>query len=190
MKLRVTQYNEPILREKGKLVEVFDDNLGQLCKDMVETMYEYEGIGLAAQQIDQAIQLCVIDVPQNKEEPFDCIYDGKTPPPELIMPMALINPEVEFLPSPETEYEEGCLSFPKILGIVLRPDRIKVTFQDPKGHPHTMECTGLLGRCVQHEVDHLNGVLFIDRMEKDSLADVEKPIRKLKKETAKFLKNR
>lgn len=166
----------------------FDEALETLCQEMVETMYAHEGIGLAAQQVGKALMLCVIDVPQNRDGDFQYKLDGKTPPLDLIMPMALVNPELERLPSEETEYEEGCLSFPGINGTVLRPDKVRVNFQDTKGHPHVMECNGLLGRCVQHEVDHLNGVLFIDRMEKDSLKNVESKIGKLKKQTQKILK--
>ena len=188
MALRVSQYNEPVLRETGKRVEVFDEALLNLCNEMVETMRQNEGIGLAAQQIGRAIQLCVIDVPQTENDTYEYQIDGKSPPFELIMPMALINPQVELLPSPETEYEEGCLSFPEINGNVRRPDQVRVKFQDPRGNTHNMECNGLLGRCVQHEVDHLNGILFIDRMEKPSLKEVERQLRKLKKQTRKFLK--
>ena len=106
------------------------------------------------------------------------------------MPMALVNPKVELLTSVDTEYEEGCLSFPEINGTVVRPDKVRVRFEDPKGNPHVMECNGLLGRVVQHEVDHLNGILFIDRMEKESLKTVESRIKKLKKQTQKLLKGK
>jgi peptide deformylase len=188
MALRISSYNEPILRETGKQIELFDDELAELCDQMVETMCKNEGIGLAAQQIGRALMLCVIDVPQSRDHSFSFTLDGKSPPAELIMPMAIINPTVELLPSAETTYEEGCLSFPGINGSVVRPDKVRVSFQDENGDPHEMECNGLLGRCVQHEVDHLNGVLFIDRMEKESLEIVEGRIRKLKKQTQKFLK--
>ncbi len=188
MALHITQYNEPILRKQGNQVEDFAEELVELCDQMVETMYQNEGIGLAAQQIGKALMLCVIDVPQSRDSSFEFTLDGKSPPAELIMPMALVNPTVEQLPSIETTYEEGCLSFPGINGSVVRPDKVRVSFQDENGNPHMMECNGLLSRCVQHEVDHLNGILFIDCMEKDSLKIVESRIKKLKKETQKFLK--
>ena len=188
MPLRVTHFNEPILRQAGEKVTVFDADLADLCDEMVDTMYQHEGIGLAAQQIGKAMKLCVMDVPQNRDNPFQFTLDGKSPPAELIMPMALINPVVEILPSVETVYEEGCLSFPGITGNVSRPDKVRVSFKDHQGDPHVMECNGLLGRCVQHEVDHLNGVLFIDKMDEESLKIVDSRIKKLKKETQKFLK--
>jgi len=189
MILRVTQYNEPILRQEGDAVTEFGADIAKLSADMIETMYEAEGIGLAAQQVGYPLQLCVIDVPQHPDSPFSYILDGGTPPIDLIMPMTLINPKVELLPSHITEYDEGCLSFPGITGIVQRPDKIRVTYQDVEGNSHTLECDGLLGRCVQHEVDHLNGTLFIDRMEKRFLKSNESKIRKLKKQTQKYLRD-
>ena len=108
-----------------------------------------------------------------------------TPPLDLFMPLALANPEIETTPEPTTVCEEGCLSFPEIRGNVVRPDRIRVNFQDLTGQPHELTCTGLLSRCVQHEIDHLNGVLFIERMEKETLAILEAPLRALKKRTRK-----
>ncbi len=190
MSLRVIQYNEPILRQAGKQVEVFDDSLLQLGREMLETMYENEGVGLAAQQIGRAIRLCVIDVPRSRDENFVYRLDGKTPPLELIMPLILVNPRVETLPSRETEYLEGCLSFPGINGMVRRPDWVSVRYQDLRGNFHNMRCNGLLGRCIQHEVDHLDGILYIDRMEKPVLKEIGPQLRKLKKKTRKFLKKR
>ncbi|MCB1122320.1 MAG: peptide deformylase [Verrucomicrobiae bacterium] len=189
MPLRVTHFNEPILRKTGEIIDAFDENLERLSQEMIETMYANDGIGLAAQQIGEALMLCVIDVPQNRDASFNYTLDGKTPPIDLIMPMALVNPKLELLPSQETVYEEGCLSFPGINGNVRRPDQVRVTFQDIKGNSHVMECNGLLGRCVQHEVDHLNGILFIDRMEKETLKVLDSRIKKLKKQTQSFIKN-
>jgi len=99
------------------------------------------------------------------------------------MPMSLANPKVKVLPSDEYYYEEGCLSFPGINADVARPERILVTYQDLDGVEHTLECDGLLARCIQHEVDHLNGVLFIDRMEKQTYAGIKKEVQELKKRT-------
>jgi peptide deformylase len=95
----------------------------------------------------------------------------------------LVNPVVTVLPSEKTVYEEGCLSFPEIRGDVIRPDVIRVTFQDLQGTAHTLLCDGLFSRCIQHEVDHLNGTLFIDRMEKKVRAKLEKDIKQLGQKT-------
>lgn len=182
MPLPIVHYNDPILRKKGVKISSFNAALRKLAAEMVETMHAAEGIGLAAQQIGQAIQLCVVDL-TGVEAKFQWEYNGTRPPLELFMPLVLINPEVVAVPEPETVYEEGCLSFPQIRGDVVRPDEITVTFKDTAGHNHTLRCNGLLARCVQHEVDHLNGVLYIDHMEKDVLALIEPELKALKKRT-------
>lgn len=187
MTLPIVHFNDPILRKKGVKITAFNTALGKLAAAMVETMHAAEGIGLAAQQIGQAIQLCVIDL-RPVESKFDWEYDGTRPPLELFMPLTLVNPEVTMVPKPETVYEEGCLSFPGIRGDVVRPDEIIVTFKDATGHPHTLHCNGLMSRCVQHEVDHLNGVLFIDRMDKEVLAGLEPELKALKKLTREAAK--
>jgi len=183
MSLSIVNYGTKVLREKGKVISQFDTSLVQLSKDMISTMYEAEGIGLAAQQIGKALQFCVVDVPDHPEYPITCILDGKALSPSLLMPMSLANPKVKVLPSDEYYYEEGCLSFPGINADVARPEQILVTYQDLDGVEHTLECDGLLARCIQHEVDHLNGVLFIDRMEKQTYAEIKKEVQQLKQQT-------
>ncbi len=182
MVLPIVNYNNLVLRAKGVPIAKFDSDLAQLADDMVETVHEAAGIGLAAQQIGQAIQFCVIDL-SNAPREFHWELDGMPTPLDLIMPMALANPKIEFLAGEDTIYEEGCLSFPGINGDVVRPDEIRVSFQDTSGTPHTMTCNGLLGRCIQHEVDHLNGVLFIDRMAKKIRRDIDTDIKDLAKQT-------
>jgi len=191
MILRVTQYGEPILREVGAAVTEFNAELAKLADDMVDTMYEEEGIGLAAQQIGKALQLCIVDVrpPEGVEVPFNYSYDGKQPPLDLFMPMALCNPKVRIIDDREDVYEEGCLSFPGINGKVIRPIGVRCEFQDVQGNPHVIEADGLLGRCILHEVDHLNGELFIDKMDKRDLKKNESKIKKLKRESRDFLKS-
>ena len=188
MILRVTQYGEPILRKVGEPITEFDEALAELAKDMVETMYDEKGIGLAAQQIDRALQICVIDVrpPEGVEVPFTYNYDGKQPPLDLIMPMAIVNPKVTIIDNTVNVYEEGCLSFPGVNGKVDRPIGIRCEFQDTEGHRHVIEADGLLGRCILHEVDHLNGKLFIDLMQKRDLKKNEAKIKKLKRKSELF----
>lgn len=187
MRLKIVRFNEPILRKKGAKVTVFDAALAKLADDMIAAMHAAEGIGLAAQQVGQAIQLCVVDLRPSEAE-FDWQYDGARPPLEIFMPLVLVNPEVTLVPKPTTVYEEGCLSFPQIRGDVIRPDEITVKFQDAAGHAHVLRCNGLLSRCIQHEVDHLNGVLYIDRMEKDVVAALEPELKALKKATREAAK--
>ena len=174
----IVQYNDPILRLKGKPITAFDAELAQLSKNMIETMHAAAGIGLAAQHIGLAQQLCVIDLSKTDRE-FEWEFDTASPPLELIMPMVLANPKVTILEGDDTIYEEGCLSFPGINGDVVRPDIIRVNFQDIFGTPHELFCDGLLSRCIMHEVDHLNGVLFTDRMSKKIRKTIDADIKAL-----------
>lgn len=183
MSLRIVHYNEPVLHRKGVKIEKFDANLERLVAEMIETMHEAGGIGLAAQQIGQALQLCVVDLRETESE-FDWELDGKRTPLDLFMPLALVNPEVSIAKgTPESVMEEGCLSFPEIRGDVKRPEKITAKFKDQQGVPHTLVCDGLFARCIQHEVDHLNGVLFIERMNKKTYGVIEDSVKALAKET-------
>lgn len=188
MPLTIVHYNDPILRQKGQKVTKFDAELAHLAQEMIATMKEAEGIGLAAQQIGQALQFCVMDLTPMKRD-FDWLLNGVKTPLELIMPMAMANPVVTLLPSEKEPYEEGCLSFPEIRGEVLRPDEISVVYQDLQGVQHTLVCNGIFARCIQHEVDHLNGTLFIDRMDKKVRASLEPAIKELARETREAARN-
>ncbi len=189
MSLRVTRYGEPVLRQIGEPVEVFDSDLKALADAMVETMYAEEGIGLAAHQVGKPILMCVIDI-HFEEAPPEVHYtlDGKAPPLELIMPMILVNPSVSSPSEEKADYEEGCLSFPDIRAVVNRPLRIRCDYQDLNGNPHQLDCDGLFARVILHEVDHLNGVLFIDRLEPRELKKIEPKVKKLKRETRDWLR--
>ena len=190
MRLKVTNFGEPILREAGRKVTEFNPALKSLATDMIETMYAEKGIGLAAQQIGKALQLCVIDIrpPEGREVPFNYSLDGKQPPLELIMPLIITNPKISITDSTESVYEEGCLSFPNVLGNVTRATAVRCAYQDIDGNPRTLECNGLLARCILHEVDHLQGRLFIDIMDKRALKKNEARIKKLKRASRDFLK--
>lgn len=183
MSLQIVHYNEPILRKKGARVTTFDAALQALAHDMIDTMHAARGIGLAAQQIGRALQLCVVDVLETDRD-FTWELDGAKPPLELFMPMVVVNPEIAVKPDTDDYYvEEGCLSFPEIRGEVARPDAITVNFKDQFGVPHVLHCDGMLSRCIQHETDHLHGILFIDRMEKPVLKRLDKAVRELALQT-------
>jgi peptide deformylase len=182
MPLPIVHYNDPILRKKGVKINAFDASLATLANEMIEAMHEAEGIGLAAQQVGRALQLCVVDLRAARRD-FTWELDGAKPPLDLFMPLTLVNPVFSVLPGDETIYEEGCLSFPEIRGDVVRPDAIRAEFQDLQGLPHTLICDGLLSRCIQHEIDHLNGTLFIDRMEKKVRLGLDRAIKDLAKQT-------
>src|SRR5580698_4530052 len=130
MPQRIVRYNESVLRKKGEKIVVFDAALRDLTNEMIATMHEAGGIGLAAQQIGRALQLCVVDL-RKTEDDFTWELDGAKPPRELFMPMVLANPVVKAAPdTDEAVSEEGCLSFPNIRGDVTRPAEITVRFQD------------------------------------------------------------
>ena len=188
MSLRIVHYNDPILRKKGARITAFDADVAQLVVAMLATMRAAAGIGLAAQQIGRALQLCVIDL-REVEPDFKWELDGARPPLDLIMPMALANPEITVTRGTDDYlYEEGCLSFPTLRGDIGRPDAITVKFQDERGVPHVLSCDGLFSRCIQHETDHLNGVLFIDRMKKPVRASVDEAVKTLAKATREAAK--
>ena len=183
MQRPIKYYGDPVLRMKGAEITRFNAELKVLISDMIETMYSAEGIGLAAQQIGIAQQLCVIDVrpPKDAEIYFNYSYDGKSLPLDLFMPLALVNPKITVTDHHEDIYEEGCLSFPDLSGNVMRPTEVCCAFKDAEGNNHSLNADGLLARCILHEVDHLNGVLFIDKMDKKDLNKISKEIKDLKK---------
>jgi peptide deformylase len=159
----IVVYGNPVLRAKGKPIGKVDDELRALAADMIETMHHAAGVGLAAQQIGQALQLTVLDVSDAETRPSRMWIAGVEVDPNAKMPLVLINPELEL--GEETEVgTEGCLSFPEIVADIARSARVKVKALDLDGNRVEFEAAGLLGRAVQHEIDHLNGVLFIDRM--------------------------
>jgi peptide deformylase len=139
------------LRQKTELVTSFDAELKTLIGDMFETMYAAPGIGLAAPQIGIMKRLCVVDVSKRDDEE---------------VPMALINPQIVWSSEETSLYEEGCLSIPDYYEEVERPASIRLTYQDAEGKQHEMEADGVLATCIQHELDHLDGVLFIDHISK------------------------
>lgn len=165
MILEIVQYGHPALRAKGKPVGgPADARVRKLAADMIETMHDAEGVGLAAQQVGVPLQLCVLDVRDVPKRPSKMWMAGREVDPSDHMPMVLADPEVEQLGRPETGVE-GCLSFPGVQADITRPERVRVKGKDLDGNSVEFEATGLLARAVQHEADHLHGVLFIDRMD-------------------------
>jgi len=172
MKLPVVTYGHPVLRQKGARIDKITPEIEKLIADMFETMYDANGVGLAAQQVGRALQLTVIDVREAAERPSTLELNGQSADPASIMPLALINPQWTAAGAPVAG-SEGCLSFPEIYGEILRPETIDVTALNQKGELLKFRCGGLLARAVQHEYDHLHGVLFIDRMEKSALKKIK-----------------
>jgi peptide deformylase len=172
MKLPVVTYGHPVLRQKGAPIEKITPEIEQLVKDMFETMYDARGVGLAAQQVGKALQLTVIDVREVTDRPSTLELNGQPADPASIMPLVLINPEWEAAAEPVAG-AEGCLSFPEVYGDILRAEKIDVTALNEKGETIRFRCGGLLARAIQHEHDHLHGILFIDRMDKATLKKIK-----------------
>jgi len=172
MVLEIVKYGHPVLRKKGERIESITPEIKQLIADMFETMNENHGVGLAAQQIGVAKQLTVIDVREITDRPSTLELDGKPADVASIMPLVLINPEVT--PAGEAvKGGEGCLSFPEIFAEISRPGTVDVKALNAKRKPIAFRCGGLLARAVQHETDHLNGLLFIDRMDKKTKEELQ-----------------
>lgn len=184
MKLPIIKYGDPILRAKGKLVTEIDAKVRALADDMLETMHGANGIGLAAQQVGAALQLTVLDISQVEDRPSTLKLNGKEVDAVEAMPLVLLNPrihlDVEISPG-----NEGCLSFPDITAEIDRAVAVEVEAETLEGETIQIEATGLLARALQHEVDHLNGILFIDRMSSATKASLSSRLKRLQKETLK-----
>jgi peptide deformylase len=163
MILPIVKYGHPVLRQKGARIDKITPQISTLVEDMFETMYAAAGIGLAAQQIGQALQLAVIDVRGVKDRLSTLELEGAPADVDAFMPLVLISPEIEPFGEMATG-PEGCLSFPEIYADITRPSSVNVSALNAKGESIRFKAGGLLSRAVQHEVDHLNGILFIDRM--------------------------
>jgi peptide deformylase len=184
--LPVVRYGDPILRTPGDPVRDFGPELKALAEKMVATMRAHEGIGLAAQQIGKAIQLCVLEVPNTPDRPSRLFIGGTEHALEAWMPMALVNPVIE-QGKPYKIEGEGCLSFPDLRGDVRRAWRLHVKAQDLEGQPIEFKAEGLLARAIQHEVDHLKGILFIDRMDSVTKLSLKRDLEAMR---AKYEKRR
>jgi peptide deformylase len=181
--LDIRTYGDPVLRERGQLINAVDEEIRNLADDMLETMYDASGIGLAAHQIGRALMLCVVDVPHEA----DLDETGQPCNPDLAMPIVLINPEILDFSSRKTVYSEGCLSFPEINGNIERPDRITVRFRNLDFETVELTVCGLTSRAIQHEIDHLNGILYIDRMTNVKRVALGGKLKRLKKQTAQAM---
>lgn len=191
MTLRITQYGEPVLKQKGELITVFDEKLKQLAHGMFEVVLEEEALGIAAQQVGEAIQLTAIDAEYCQEsENETAIVDGKALPLELITPLFIVNPRIEYLDDEWTASDEGCLSFPGItFKDIVRRKSIRLYYQDLDGVQHVLETDKFLGRCIQHEIDHLNGILLVDHIDTLAINKIANKLKKLKRESRDFLKS-
>jgi peptide deformylase len=186
MRLAVRKYGDPILRAKGKRVEAVEDHIRALAANMLETMHAANGIGLAAQQVGHAIQLTVLDVSQVEDRPSTMTLNGeRVVDLATAMPLVLLNPVLRLGEATELG-SEGCLSFPEISADIERSISVEMEADTLDGEALRIEASGLLARALQHEVDHLNGILFIDRMSSAAKASHGSRLKRLQKETAKM----
>jgi len=162
MNLRLFTYPAPVLRKQANAVKNVDGNLVKTAEGMFSVMYDNSGVGLAAPQVGMSKRVCVIDIRE----------DGR---PVYVM----INPRITKREGEEIETEEGCLSVPDVFADVKRAERVEVAYVDLDGEEQKLEAEGLLARAIQHEIDHLNGVLFIDRLKKTNRRQIEEQLREL-----------
>jgi peptide deformylase len=189
MILPILEYGDPILRAKGKPIDNIEDRIRELAANMIETMHAANGVGLAAQQVGEVLQLTVLDVSLVEDRPSTLKVDGKDVDPKAAMPLVLINPKIELHGATETGVE-GCLSFPEITGDIERAKSVIVRAQTLAGGTMEIEASGFLARAIQHEGDHLNGILFIDRMNSAAKAALSSRLKRLQKETRRGIRHR
>lgn len=187
MRLPILRYGSPVLRLKGRRIDQIDDRIRQLAADMIETMRAANGVGLAAQQIGEALQLTVVDVSQVEDRPSTLNLNGEAADPKTASPLVLINPEIE-LGTAMAIGLEGCLSFPEVTGDIERAETVRIRAQALDGSSIELHAGGLLARALQHEVDHLNGILFIDRMSSAAKAALASRLKKMQKETERYIR--
>lgn len=179
--LPIVKYGNPVLRAKGKQITEITGEIREFAANMIETMHAASGVGLAAQQVGVPIQLTVVDVSGVEDRPSTMSIDGKMCELEKHMPLILLNPQLELGGARETG-SEGCLSFPDITADIQRSAFVSVKATLLDGGEIEFAATGLLARALQHEVDHLHGILFVDRMNSATKAGLAGKLKRLQKE--------
>jgi len=163
--LKIRTYGDPVLRKKAEPVVKVDESITELADAMIDTMFESDGVGLAAPQIGESIRMIALGVPYDREKrPLSSPGEVQLLPQ---MPVVLINPEVTPVTDQVVSAEEGCLSIPNVFAKVARPPHIMLSAELLDGRRINAECRGFLARALQHEVDHLNGTLFIDHIDEE-----------------------
>ena len=186
MRLPIRKYGDPILRAKGKRIETVNEQIRALAENMLETMQAANGVGLAAQQVGEALQLTVLDVSQVEDRPSTMKLNNEGMDIATAMPLVLLNPVLR-VGEEKDSGSEGCLSFQDITGEIDRATTVELEAETLEGEKIRIEASGLLSRALQHEVDHLNGILFIDRMSSAAKASVASKLKRLQKETQREL---
>ncbi len=162
MTLRIRLYGDSVLREKAQPITHFDAALKAFANDMIDTVHAEEGYGVAAPQVGKSLRMFVVDIRNDYGHVFTYTYDGKTPPPDILFPLVIINPVFTAKSTQTDTLSEACMSLPDVRVPVTRPEEVTISFQDTEGNFHTLETNGLFAKCIQHEYDHLDGILIID----------------------------
>lgn len=184
MILKTCTYGNPILSEKSTVIEKIDDEIRKLANDMKETMYDQNGLGLAAQQVGRTERICIVDIPPEMNED----EQGNRLNPDVDMPMILLNPKMTEASSQTSGREEGCLSFPEIYGNVTRPAEIVLSYMTLEGKQvDGLALKGMVARAVQHELDHLKGVVFIEHLSYVKKMALKGKLKRLKRDTLEKL---
>lgn len=178
MILDIVQYGHPVLRQRCRAVTSVDEPIHELAKNMIDTMVDAEGVGLAAPQVGIDLRLAVIDVSHDPSCISFLKVNGHDAELSTIMPLVFINPELEFGQRKEFGME-GCLSIDGIRSEVRRPASVKATLPQLDGSTLVIETDGLLARALQHEIDHLNGILFVDRLTSVAKVSVKNKLKRL-----------
>jgi len=178
MILDITQYGDPVLRKKCRRVAEIDETILKLADDMIETMIDANGVGLAAPQVGEDIRMAVVDVSHDPECVSFLKVNGEDAKMEEIMPLVFVNPDLE-LDGPRVSDSEGCLSIHEVRANVRRPTTVKAKLKLIDGKEIELETDGLLARAIQHEVDHLNGILFVDRISPAAKVSIKRKLRRL-----------
>lgn len=176
MVLKIFKYGEKVLREKAQSVPRVTEALRALAGDMLETMYKAKGVGLAAQQVGRLERLCVIDIPAGCEDEEDELFNAP-----IQMPLILFNPEIVMREGAQHD-KEGCLSFPGLGGSLTRAAQVTCAYLDGDNRPQMITARGFLARALQHEIDHLDGVLYVDRLSAVERLSMAAKLKKLARE--------
>lgn len=186
-KLTLRILGDPVLDQIAKPVEKIDDSMIDLAQQMLPIMYDTNGVGLAAPQVGVSLRMFVLDVPAPEDEEGHPLPVNSPGEIQLLpqMPMAFINPEVTPIGTETSEMDEGCLSVPKLYAPVRRPEKVMLKATLLNGKEICMECGGFLARAIQHENDHLDGIVFVKRLEDEAFEGIKKGLDKILKKNGK-----
>ncbi len=184
MSLPICTYGNPVLRKKAEPVAEINDDIRALAKEMFETMYKEQGVGLAAEQVGRTERMFIVDIPVASDTDD---ASGERENPEIEMPLVFINPEITGHSEEIQIGQEGCLSFPGVFATVERWYEVDAEYTDLEGCRKTIHAKGLLARAIQHELDHLDGILLVDRMSPVKKVAIGGKLKRLVKETKQAL---